>query len=154
MLKVNTSLKSLNVESNFITGTGILALVESLQSNTTLLELKIDNQVPAYTHTHTPCLGFPPITSLLSLVSESAAWQQSGDGDRQHAGEKHHPAEVWLSLHPAGPSPPRLQRHDEQQRPGWAMDTHSRTHTVSNRIGIFQTRVDTDESPHDAVFGQ
>lgn len=46
MLKVNTTLKSLNVESNFITGTGILSLIESLQSNTTLQELKIDNQVP------------------------------------------------------------------------------------------------------------
>lgn len=45
MLKVNTTLKSLNVESNFITGTGILALIESLQHNTTLQELKIDNQV-------------------------------------------------------------------------------------------------------------
>lgn len=44
MLKVNTSLKSLNVESNFITGTGILGLIESLQFNTTLQELKIDNQ--------------------------------------------------------------------------------------------------------------
>uniref|UniRef100_A0A672JKB9 Tropomodulin 1 n=1 Tax=Salarias fasciatus TaxID=181472 RepID=A0A672JKB9_SALFA len=44
MLKVNTTLKSLNVESNFITGTGILSLIESLQKNTTLLELKIDNQ--------------------------------------------------------------------------------------------------------------
>ena len=47
MLKVNTTLKSLNVESNFITGTGILALIESLQHNTTLQELKIDNQVHA-----------------------------------------------------------------------------------------------------------
>ncbi|XP_034094456.1 tropomodulin-1 isoform X2 [Gymnodraco acuticeps] len=44
MLKVNTTLKSLNVESNFITGTGIVSLIESLQNNTTLQELKIDNQ--------------------------------------------------------------------------------------------------------------
>lgn len=44
MLTVNTTLKCLNVESNFITGAGILALVESLKSNTTLQELKIDNQ--------------------------------------------------------------------------------------------------------------
>ncbi|KAJ8001015.1 hypothetical protein DPEC_G00186420 [Dallia pectoralis] len=44
MLKVNTTLKSLNVESNFITGTGILALIASLQDNRTLQELKIDNQ--------------------------------------------------------------------------------------------------------------
>uniref|UniRef100_A0A3B3XQL6 Tropomodulin 1 n=1 Tax=Poecilia mexicana TaxID=48701 RepID=A0A3B3XQL6_9TELE len=44
MLKVNSTLKSLNVESNFITGAGILSLIESLQNNTTLLEIKIDNQ--------------------------------------------------------------------------------------------------------------
>lgn len=44
-LRVNSTLKSLNVESNFITGNGILALVEALQANTTLQELKIDNQV-------------------------------------------------------------------------------------------------------------
>ncbi|XP_038179326.1 tropomodulin-2 isoform X3 [Arvicola amphibius] len=44
MLKVNKTLKSLNVESNFITGTGILALVEALRENDTLTEIKIDNQ--------------------------------------------------------------------------------------------------------------
>ncbi|XP_060702618.1 tropomodulin-1 isoform X3 [Hemiscyllium ocellatum] len=44
MLQVNKTLKSLNVESNFITGNGILALVKALQYNNTLLELKIDNQ--------------------------------------------------------------------------------------------------------------
>ncbi|KAK7832661.1 hypothetical protein U0070_026857 [Myodes glareolus] len=44
MLKVNQTLKSLNVESNFITGTGILALVEALRENDTLTEIKIDNQ--------------------------------------------------------------------------------------------------------------
>ncbi|XP_034988014.1 tropomodulin-2 [Zootoca vivipara] len=43
-LKVNKTLKSLNVESNFITGTGILALVEALKGNETLTEIKIDNQ--------------------------------------------------------------------------------------------------------------
>lgn len=44
MLKVNRTLKSLNVESNFITGTGILALIKSLKDNDTLTELRIDNQ--------------------------------------------------------------------------------------------------------------
>nr|XP_045017038.1 tropomodulin-2 isoform X2 [Jaculus jaculus] len=44
MLKVNKTLKSLNIESNFITGTGILALVEALRENDTLTEIKIDNQ--------------------------------------------------------------------------------------------------------------
>ena len=45
MLKVNKTLKSLNIESNFITGAGILALVEALKENDTLIEIKIDNQV-------------------------------------------------------------------------------------------------------------
>lgn len=45
MLRVNTSLKSLNIESNFITGVGILALVDALKDNETLTEIKIDNQV-------------------------------------------------------------------------------------------------------------
>jgi tropomodulin len=45
MLKVNKTLKSLNIESNFITGTGILALVEALRENDSLTEIKIDNQV-------------------------------------------------------------------------------------------------------------
>uniref|UniRef100_A0A8D1KCG1 Tropomodulin 2 n=1 Tax=Sus scrofa TaxID=9823 RepID=A0A8D1KCG1_PIG len=44
MLKVNKTLKSLNIESNFITGGGILALVEALKENDTLTEIKIDNQ--------------------------------------------------------------------------------------------------------------
>uniref|UniRef100_F6YE26 Tropomodulin 3 n=1 Tax=Callithrix jacchus TaxID=9483 RepID=F6YE26_CALJA len=44
MLKVNKTLTSLNLESNFITGTGILALVEALKENDTLTEIKIDNQ--------------------------------------------------------------------------------------------------------------
>ncbi|XP_015283923.1 PREDICTED: tropomodulin-1-like, partial [Gekko japonicus] len=44
MLKVNSVLTSLNVESNFISGSGILALIGGLQNNKTLIELKIDNQ--------------------------------------------------------------------------------------------------------------
>ncbi|XP_008070777.1 tropomodulin-3 [Carlito syrichta] len=44
MLKVNKTLKSLNMESNFITGVGILTLMDALRDNETLAELKIDNQ--------------------------------------------------------------------------------------------------------------
>ncbi|XP_036116777.1 tropomodulin-1 isoform X6 [Molossus molossus] len=44
MLKENKVLKTLNVESNFISGAGILRLVEALPHNTSLVELKIDNQ--------------------------------------------------------------------------------------------------------------
>ncbi|XP_057578180.1 tropomodulin-3 isoform X1 [Hippopotamus amphibius kiboko] len=44
MLRVNKNLRSLNMESNFITGAGIQALVDALRDNDTLAELKIDNQ--------------------------------------------------------------------------------------------------------------
>uniref|UniRef100_A0AAV2LSJ0 Tropomodulin n=1 Tax=Knipowitschia caucasica TaxID=637954 RepID=A0AAV2LSJ0_KNICA len=44
MLRENKSLKSLNLESNFITGVGVKALVDALRDNDTLIEIKIDNQ--------------------------------------------------------------------------------------------------------------
>jgi len=44
MLKKNQSLQSLNIESNFITGEGMKAIVKAMEGNSTLLELKIDNQ--------------------------------------------------------------------------------------------------------------
>ncbi|XP_044521099.1 tropomodulin-3 [Gracilinanus agilis] len=44
MLKMNKTLKSLNLESNFITGAGIQALINALKENETLAEIKIDNQ--------------------------------------------------------------------------------------------------------------
>ncbi|KAM3926415.1 tropomodulin-2-like [Leptodactylus fuscus] len=44
MLKVNKTLRSLNVETNFITGAGILALIEALKQNRILTEIKIANQ--------------------------------------------------------------------------------------------------------------
>uniref|UniRef100_A0A8D0GEC3 Tropomodulin n=1 Tax=Sphenodon punctatus TaxID=8508 RepID=A0A8D0GEC3_SPHPU len=45
MLKMNKMLQGLNIESNFITGTGILAVIDALKENETLVEIKIDNQV-------------------------------------------------------------------------------------------------------------
>uniref|UniRef100_A0A3B4A0P5 Uncharacterized protein n=1 Tax=Periophthalmus magnuspinnatus TaxID=409849 RepID=A0A3B4A0P5_9GOBI len=44
MLRENKTLKSLNLESNFITGAGVKALVEALRDNDTLTDIKIDNQ--------------------------------------------------------------------------------------------------------------
>ncbi|XP_029000537.1 tropomodulin-2 [Betta splendens] len=44
MLRVNKTLRSLNLESNFITGAGVQALIHALQENDTLTEVKIDNQ--------------------------------------------------------------------------------------------------------------
>ncbi|KAJ8398436.1 hypothetical protein AAFF_G00426910 [Aldrovandia affinis] len=44
MLQANKSLQSLNIESNFITGVGMKAIIKALAVNTTLTEIKIDNQ--------------------------------------------------------------------------------------------------------------
>ncbi|XP_034467093.1 tropomodulin-4 [Hippoglossus hippoglossus] len=44
MLQENTSLQSLNVESNFITADGMMAIIKAMANNATLVELKIDNQ--------------------------------------------------------------------------------------------------------------
>lgn len=54
MLRENKTLKSLNLESNFITGTGVQALVEALRDNDMLAEIKIDNQVQ-HTNSTTSC---------------------------------------------------------------------------------------------------
>ncbi|KAM6979980.1 tropomodulin-2 [Aplochiton taeniatus] len=43
-LRENKTLRSLNLESNFITGVGVLALVDALRDNDALIEIKIDNQ--------------------------------------------------------------------------------------------------------------
>ena len=45
MLRENKALVSLNLETNFITGVGVQALVDALRDNDTLTEIKIDNQV-------------------------------------------------------------------------------------------------------------
>ena len=44
LLQVNRTLKSLNVESNFISAEGIIAILESLEENDCLRELRFDNQ--------------------------------------------------------------------------------------------------------------
>lgn len=44
MLKENSSITSLNVESNFVTGKGVMALVQALPGNNTLTELRFHNQ--------------------------------------------------------------------------------------------------------------
>ncbi|XP_028286396.1 leiomodin-2a [Parambassis ranga] len=44
MLCENSSIKNLNIESNFVSGQGILALLAALQHNRTLVELRFHNQ--------------------------------------------------------------------------------------------------------------
>lgn len=50
MLRVNTALRSLNIESNFVTGVGMQSIIDALKENDTLMELKIDNQVSFLTN--------------------------------------------------------------------------------------------------------
>nr|XP_060613989.1 tropomodulin-4 [Anolis sagrei ordinatus] len=44
MLKVNKTLQTLNIESNFITSAGMMEVIKAMKSNTILSELKVDNQ--------------------------------------------------------------------------------------------------------------
>ena len=44
MLRENSSIISLNIESNYVTGKGVMALVQALPGNNTLTELRFHNQ--------------------------------------------------------------------------------------------------------------
>lgn len=44
MLKENKALQTLNIESNFITSAGMMEVIKAMKTNTTLSELKVDNQ--------------------------------------------------------------------------------------------------------------
>lgn len=44
MLKENSSITSLNIESNYVTGKGVMGLVQALPGNNTLTELRFHNQ--------------------------------------------------------------------------------------------------------------
>lgn len=44
-MRENRSLQSLNIESNFISSTGLMAVLKAVRENATLTELRVDNQV-------------------------------------------------------------------------------------------------------------
>lgn len=44
MLKENSSITSLNIESNYVSGRGVMAMVQALPGNNTLTELRFHNQ--------------------------------------------------------------------------------------------------------------
>lgn len=44
-LEKNTTLKSLNLESNYVSGQGIIAILEAINVSQTLTELRVANQV-------------------------------------------------------------------------------------------------------------
>ncbi|KAG9479188.1 hypothetical protein GDO78_012720 [Eleutherodactylus coqui] len=48
MIKENKTLEILNIESNFISSAGMLAVIKAMKANATVTELKVDNQVKFY----------------------------------------------------------------------------------------------------------
>lgn len=77
MLRENRSLQSLNIESNFISSTGLMAVLKAVRENATLTELRVDNQV-----------SIPSPGSLIQLTPRVPPW-----------------AAYWAARGPALPSP-------------------------------------------------
>ena len=50
MLAENKTLQSLNIESNFITSAVMMSVIKAMYQNSTLSELKVDNQVGMGNH--------------------------------------------------------------------------------------------------------
>lgn len=73
MLQENTSLQSLNIESNFITADGMMAIIKAMANNATLVELKIDNQVWETQSRSNPCFdkGVGSYVYMISNVFSS-----------------------------------------------------------------------------------
>lgn len=57
MLAENKTLQSLNIESNFITSAGMMSVIKAMYQNSTLSELKVDNQVGMGNHRDQEGLG-------------------------------------------------------------------------------------------------
>lgn len=71
MLRENRSLQSLNIESNFISSTGLMAVLKAVRENATLTELRVDNQVSIPFSWASPSLGLC-FQLILSLFPEAA----------------------------------------------------------------------------------
>uniref|UniRef100_A0A8B9R690 Tropomodulin 4 n=1 Tax=Anas platyrhynchos TaxID=8839 RepID=A0A8B9R690_ANAPL len=91
MLTENKTLQSLNIESNFITSAGMMSIIKAMYQNSTLSELKVDNQCQRLGDT-----------------------VENGDGD--DAGAVPLRGALRVPLHTAGPPRPRRHRHHPQQR--------------------------------------
>lgn len=75
MLRENRSLQSLNIESNFISSTGLMAVLKAVRENATLTELRVDNQV-----------SIPSPGSLIQLTpTEFLPGQLIGQQGAQHS---------------------------------------------------------------------
>lgn len=122
MLQENTSLQSLNIESNFITSDGMMAIIKAMANNATLVELKIDNQVGwiAYRpHRYQLITAVNNDVIVLLSATEAEAGRFSWDGNRLHVGEQLQHPQVRLPLHPAGAACQSRHGHHTKQRHEW-----------------------------------
>lgn len=60
-LALNKTLRTVNVESNFLTGEVLVELVKAINVNQTLLELRVANQVREGNDTIPPCTPIPGV---------------------------------------------------------------------------------------------
>lgn len=99
MLRENSSIVSLNIESNYVSGRGVLALVQALPANNTLTELRFHNQ----RHICGGQAGYPPCPFLVCFVflqvSDIVSLSTSGwDGDGEDSEGKLHLDQTGLPV--------------------------------------------------------
>lgn len=99
MLKENSSITSLNVESNFVTGKGVMALVQALPGNNTLTELRFHNQRHMCGGQVGPHSGLID-TQPLSGCDPAPNLLTGGDGDGEDSEGKPHPDQAGLPVQP------------------------------------------------------
>lgn len=122
MLKENSSIISLNIESNYVTGKGVMALVQALPGNNTLTELRFHNQrhmCGGQVSGHLSPLACFIKQKRLCADEHRFLWQQTltgGDGNGKDTERKLHLDQVGLPVQPAGPQ----DEHDRDphQEPG------------------------------------
>lgn len=122
MLAENKTLQSLNIESNFITSAGMMSVIKAMYQNSTLSELKVDNQVGMGNHRDQEGLGGGgvrmgvPFCPTAPLPAVPAPGGHGGDGDGDDAGAVPLRRALRVPFHTARPPRPRRHRHHPQQR--------------------------------------
>lgn len=117
MLKENASITSLNIESNYVTGKGVMALVQALPGNNTLTELRFHNQRHMCGGQVGPRSGLVQMRSFTE--GDLYPNRPTGrDGNGEDTEGKPHPDQAGLPVQPTWPQ----DEHDgdPDQEPGSA----------------------------------